>query len=101
MENPQTGQLKTGFYGFSWTYLFFGWSVPLLRGELAIGALHLLFTIVTIGLWQLFVCFMYNAQYTNRRIADGFRFADSPQANAVAAKALGVDLRLHGSVAPS
>lgn len=49
--------MKTGLYGFSWTYLFFGWLVPVFRGELGVGALHLLFSVVTFGLWQFIACF--------------------------------------------
>src|SRR5260221_3684604 len=99
MKNLQTGQLKRGFYGYSWTYLFFGWWVPLLRGELGVAALHLLFSIVTFGVWQIIVSFMFNAQYTNRKIAEGYRFADTPDINGDAARVVGVDLSVHGRVA--
>jgi hypothetical protein len=64
--------VKTGFYGYSWTYLFFGWFVPLYRGELGVGALHLLFTIVTGGIWQLIVSFLYNKQYMTRMLTNGW-----------------------------
>lgn len=101
MKNPATGQLRQGFYGFSWTYLFFGFWVPLIRGELGVAALHLLFSIVTAGLWQVIVSFLYNKQYTNRLIEKGFRFADSPESNQLAAAALGVDLTVHGAAAAS
>jgi hypothetical protein len=95
MKNPQTGQTKTGFYGYSWTYLLFGWWVPLLRGELGVAALHLLFSVFTLGIWQVIVSFMFNKQYTNRKITEGYRFADSPEINAEAARAVGVDLNFH------
>ena len=98
-KNPGTGQIRKGYYGFSWTYFFFGWWVPLLRGELATAALHFLFSILTFGLWQIIVSFLYNSQYTNRRIAEGFRFADTPKVDAAAARAIGVDLNLHHSTA--
>ena len=52
IKHTQSGMVKTGFYGYSWTYLIFGWFVPLFRGELGVGALHLLFTIITGG-WVL------------------------------------------------
>lgn len=45
MKHTQTGKVKTGAYGFSWTYLVFGAFVPLFRGEIRIGLLHLLFSI--------------------------------------------------------
>ncbi|MBK1870149.1 hypothetical protein JHL16_27545 [Aestuariivirga sp. YIM B02566] len=95
MKNPATGQIKTGFFGFSWTYFFFGWWVPLLRGELGVAALHLLFSIVTLGIWQIIVSFMYNRQYTSRLIEAGYRFFDSPEVNQKAAEYIGVDLDVH------
>lgn len=95
MKNPLTGQTKTGFYGYSWTYLLFGWWVPLLRGELGVAALHLLFSFVTLGIWQVIVSFMFNKQYTNRKITEGYRMADTPDENARAAQALGVDIGIH------
>jgi hypothetical protein len=55
MKNSQTGQIKRGFWGFSWTYFLFGFWVPLIRAELGVAALHLLFTLITGGLWQLIV----------------------------------------------
>lgn len=94
MKNPQNGLIKNGFFGFSWTYLFFGWLVPLFRGELGIAALHCLFTVLTAGIWQIVFCFLYNRQYTSRLIADGFRFADRPEQNRSAAIAIGADLAI-------
>ena len=82
--------IKTGLYGFSWTYLFFGWFVPLFRGELGVGALHLLFTIFTFGLWQLIVCFLYNKQYMTRMLTNGWVLAGIDQDNLKARAALNI-----------
>ena len=41
------GLQKNGLYGFSWTYLFFGWFVPLFRGELGVAVFHIIFTVIT------------------------------------------------------
>lgn len=101
MKNPQNGLLKKGFYGFSWTYLFFGWFVPLFRGELGVAALHLLFSIVTFGLWQIIVSFLYNKQYLGRLITQGFKFADRPEVNSAAAVAVGADLAITSLNAPA
>jgi hypothetical protein len=100
MKNATTGQIKTGFFGFSWTYFFFGWWVPLLRGELGVAALHFLFSIITFGIWQFIVSFMYNRQYTSRLIEAGYRFFDSPQVNERAAEWVGVDLDVHRQQLP-
>lgn len=95
MKNDRTGLVKKGFVGFSWTYLFFGFWVPLIRGELVVAALHLLFTMFTFGLWQLIVAFLYNKQYTSRLIEGGYRFADTEALNRLAAEKIGVDLNSH------
>jgi hypothetical protein len=42
MISLATGMMKQGFYGFSWTYLFFGFFVPLFRGELGVAAWSLM-----------------------------------------------------------
>lgn len=92
MKNDSIGLTKKGFYGFSWTYLFFGWLVPVVRGEISIGALHLVISVFTAGISQLIFSFLYNKQYTHRLIEKGYRFADTPENNAAAAQALGADL---------
>lgn len=84
--------MKTGYVGYSWTYLFFGWFVPLFRGELGVAALHLLFTFFTFGLWQLIVPFLYNKQYMTRKLVEGWVLSDTDQANRFAALKLGVAL---------
>ncbi|MCF8531699.1 MAG: hypothetical protein K9G48_01735 [Reyranella sp.] len=90
IKHRPSGLIRKGYYGFSWTYLFFGWFVPVFRGELGVGALHLLFSIVTFGLWQFIVCFLYNRQFMTRMLTNGWILADSEARNAGAALALGV-----------
>ena len=91
MKNDSNGLIRKGFYGFSWTYLFFGWLVPVVRGEISVGALHLVIAAFTMGISQLIFCFIYNKQYTQRMIEKGFRFADTQENNTAAAYALGAD----------
>ena len=93
IKHEQSGMVKTGFYGFSWTYLFFGWLVPLFRSELGVGALHLLFTFVTLGFWQFIVCFLYNKQYMTRMLTSGWVLAGSDSDNVLAGAALGVSTK--------
>ncbi len=90
IKHKESGMVKTGFYGFSWTYLLFGWFVPLFRGELGVGALHLLFTIFTFGLWQLIVCFLYNKQYMTRMLTNGWVLDGSDSDKVLAGTALGI-----------
>jgi len=88
--HPQTGLLKSGFYGFSWTFLFFGWFVPLFRGELMIALLHFTITVITIGLWQIIFAFLYNKQYTTRLLEKGYVLNDSLEVNEEARQKLGI-----------
>ena len=81
IKHSASGMIKTSLYGFSWTYLFFGWFVPLFRGELGVGALRLLFTFFTFGLWQLIVCSLYNRQYMTRMLTSGWVLAGTDQDN--------------------
>jgi CHASE2 domain-containing sensor protein len=67
-----SGIAKSGYVGFSWTYLVFGWFVPVIRGELAVGVLHLVITFVSFGLSQLIFPFLYNRQYMNRMLTAGW-----------------------------
>ena len=88
--HPQTGLLKSGFYGFSWTFLFFGWFVPLFRGELMIALLHFTITVITIGLWQIIFAFLYNKQYTSRLLEKGYVLNDTEEVNEEARQRLGI-----------
>ena len=90
LKNPSTGLIKQGFYGYSWTYLFFGFFVPLFRGELVVGALHLLFTLFIGGLWQLIVSFLYNNQYMTRMLEKGYVLNDKEEVMAAARMKLGI-----------
>jgi hypothetical protein len=88
--HPQTGLIKSGFYGFSWTFLFFGWFVPLFRGELLIALLHFTITVITIGLWQIIFAFLYNKQYTTRLLEKGYVLNDTAEVNEEARQRLGI-----------
>ena len=88
--HPQTGLMKSGFYEFSWTFLFFGWFVPLFRGELMIALLHFTITVITIGLWQIIFAFLYNKQYTSRLLEKGYVLNDTEEVNEEARQKLGI-----------
>ena len=79
IKHEASGMMKTGVYGFSWTYLFFGWFVPIFRGELGVAALHFIFTFLTFGLWQFIFCFIYNKQYMTRMLTNGWELADTEE----------------------
>ena len=77
IQNPVNGLTKNGYFGFSWTYLFFGFFVPLVRGELGVAALHFLFAIFTGGIAQVVIAFLYNKQYMTRMLEKGYVLKDS------------------------
>jgi hypothetical protein len=87
---PETGLMKSGYYGFSWTFLFFGWFVPIFRGELFISLLHFVITIVTFGLWQVIIAFLYNKQYMTRMLEKGYVLNDTEEVNEAARLKLGI-----------
>ena len=90
IQHPASGLTRSGYFGFSWTYLIFGWWVPLFRGEVFVAALHFLFTVVTFGLWQLIGAFLYNKQYMTRMLEKGYVLNDDEQTMAEARRALGI-----------
>ena len=90
IQHPESGLTKDGYYGFSWTYLFFGFWVPLIRGELGVAALHLLFSIFTLGIWQIIVSFLYNKQYMTRMLENGYILNDTEDVMSAARVAIGI-----------
>lgn len=46
--------------------------MPVVRGELGVGVLHLVITLVSFGLSQLIFPFLYNRQYMNRMLTSGW-----------------------------
>jgi hypothetical protein len=92
MKHEESGMVKKGYYGFSWTYFFWGWLVPIIRGEMGLGALHLLFTILTMYIFQLVNAFLYNKQYMTRMLTGGWTLSGSEAENKQAKMALGIAL---------
>jgi len=103
LKNPRTGILKKGYYGFSWTFLFFGGIVPVIRGDvvrgLAILAFQILLLIICFGsifgapfylLVILIWAFVYNRHYTTKLLEEGYEIADAGRSAARARTKLGV-----------
>ena len=64
--------------------------MPLFRGELGVAALHLLFSLITFGFWQIIVAFLYNRQYMTRMLEKGYRLHDNEDVMAAARLKLGI-----------
>lgn len=70
------GVLKNIKVGFSWTTLFFGLFVPLVRGDWKWFIIMLIADIVTCGIANIVFCFIYNKIYINDLLEKGFKPAD-------------------------
>lgn len=82
MKNTKTGIRKEGYFGFSWTYLLFGFWVPLFRGHFPMAGIHLVISFISVfmfGIPQIILAFFFNKFYTLRLIEDGYEFDDSPE----------------------
>jgi hypothetical protein len=98
LKHKETGIVKDGFYGFSWTTFFFGFFPALFRGDFItfIGGfvISVIIAVVTFGVGAFFVgvawAFMYNKYYTRKLIERGYVLAGSEADNALAASALGI-----------
>ena len=82
--------MKSGYFGFSSTFLFLGLFVPIIRGELFISLLHFVITVVTFGLWQVIIEFLYNKQYMTRILEKGYVLNDTEEVNGAARRKLGI-----------
>lgn len=98
MKNELNGLTKEGFYGYSWTTLFFGPFVPLFRGDfitfLGYVTIVFLISLMTAGIGGL-LCFIiwsffYNSFYTKKLLERGYKFNGTIEENKLASSALGV-----------
>ena len=100
MKHKDTGLMKDGFYGFSWTTFFFGYFPALFRGDFItfIGAfvVTVIIGLFTAGFGMFIVgvvwAFLYNKYYTGKLLERGYVLAGSPSENAEAAAAIGIAL---------
>ncbi len=89
VKHNESGIIKHCFVGYSWTYFFFGFFVPIFRGEISIGVFHLIFSIVTFGIFQLVMPFLYNKQYSVRKLTGGWVLNDDYEKNMIAKQRFG------------
>ncbi len=100
LKSPSTGLVKTGYFGFSWTTLFFGFFPALFRGDFVtfIGGflIAMIIALATAGVGAFVIsflwAFMYNKYYTRKLIEKGYVLNDSPEINRQAADALGISV---------
>ena len=90
LKHTNSSLNKPGFVGYCWTYFFFSFFVPIFRGEILIGVLHLIFSVVTFGLFQLVIPFLYNKQFTSRMLTSGWELSDTEENMQLARLKLGI-----------
>jgi hypothetical protein len=99
LKHKDTGIIKKGFYGFSWTTFFFGAFPALFRQDFItfLGAIVIMLALgaFTFGIGSvvgMFVwAFIYNKYYTRRLLERGYVFDDAPAFVARACSALSVN----------
>lgn len=67
------GLVKKVPLGFSWTTLFFGGCVPLLRGDLKWFFIMIFLSLLTLGFSWFIVPFIYNKKYISNLICLGWK----------------------------
>lgn len=70
------GRNINSYVGFSWETLFFGFLIPLFRGDFIWAIVMVLCSIFTFGLSILVFPFIYNRIYTNNLLNKGYVPAD-------------------------
>lgn len=76
LVNSNTGEVKNTPTGFSFTCLFFGGWVPILRGDWSSFFKLFGLAIITLGIYGIIFCFKYNKDYIQALIQKGFQPAN-------------------------
>lgn len=72
LRNTLTGEVRTAKIGFSWTFFFFGWLVPLFRTDWKWFVLTLVIGSFTFGLSSWVFMFIYNKIYISELLMFGW-----------------------------
>lgn len=79
LKHAQSGVVKSGFYGFSWTTLFFSGFPAIFRGDLLTGVIVLVLSASSFWIVAVVWAFLYNRVYTTRLLEQGYVFDDAPR----------------------
>ena len=77
IQLEKNGALKKSYLAFSWTTFFFGFFVPLFRGDAMWFIVMLILNACTLCMAQLILSFLYNGIYTKNLLKDGYKPADT------------------------
>ncbi len=73
IEDKKNQIIKEAPVGFSWTVLFFGGLVPLVRGDWGYFFIMLVASIVTFGISGIIFAFIYNRIYLQNSLKKDFK----------------------------
>ena len=71
------GEVRNAKVGFSWTVFFFGFLVPICRGDAKWAIIMFAASVLTLCLVQFVFCFTYNGTYIRELLAKGYYPADT------------------------
>ncbi len=83
LRHPLTGDMKNAHVGFSWTMLFFGGFVPLVRKDLKWAVLSWILAVCTLGIFWIYFPFVYNGVYTRGLVDRGYQAMDRGLATSI------------------
>ena len=85
LEDP-AGQLRTEKVVFRLTVFFFGFCVPICRGDAKWAVIMFASGVLTLWLVNLIFCFTYNGTYIRDLLSKGYRPADEESRKILVAK---------------
>lgn len=96
LKNPVSGEFIKAPVGYSWTVLFFGFFVPIFRGDWIYTAILLAFGVFTFGLSNIVFSFIYNKTFIkNKILKSGFKAVRNQSADlSKIAHTIGLELPL-------
>ncbi|GAA6868156.1 hypothetical protein AOH223_11840 [Helicobacter pylori] len=80
--------IKKGLVGFSWTTLFFGFFVPIIRGDARWAIVMFIAALFTSFISNIIFAFIHNKQYTTRLLESGYEPADEYSRGMLRAKGI-------------
>ena len=83
LKHEASGMVEKAVIGFSWTTLFFGIFVPLLRGDWKWVFIGLAITFATMGIGWIFIPFIYNKSFVKGLLLKGYKPADEESKQAL------------------
>lgn len=98
MQHPETGIIKKGFWGISWTTFFFGGFPALCRGQILIGFIFIILHSFTFCISGIIWAFIYNKKYTQELFSQGYKFADSESKNIEAMMNLDIPVKPENTI---